>query len=335
MVKITLISLLLLSKFTLNVVYPILSTEIIEFDMPFAHKTTSTHHSFTTIKTFNIINKGDVLISEVLFNPRTGGVDFVEIFNHSNHEIDLKELQLANVNTAGQPANIKNISSTKLMIAPGSYWVITTNTANVKQNYYAKFTDRFVQISSTPAFNNDKGSVVLLSSNQVIDQLDYNAKIHHPLIRDEDGISLERVSFDVPANETGNFKSAAASVGFATPTYRNSQEIGDEKYFAKLQSNTFSPDGDNFEDLLMLSYQVGENATLANVNIFDDKGRLVKKVLKNQTIGTNGDLFWDGINDKGTRAPVGIYIILFEYFNLNGKRNTITNTFVLANKLND
>ncbi|WP_424059511.1 hypothetical protein, partial [Pedobacter sp.] len=67
-----------------------------------------------------------MLISEILFNPRSGGVDFVEIYNNSNHEIDSKELQLANAKAAGAPASIKNVSSAKLMIAPGSYWVITT-----------------------------------------------------------------------------------------------------------------------------------------------------------------------------------------------------------------
>ncbi|WP_165499772.1 lamin tail domain-containing protein [Pedobacter frigidisoli] len=283
---------------------------------------------------YQIINRGDILISEVLFNPKTGGVDFVEIYNNSGHEIDLKELQLANANTAGEPASIKNVSAVKLMIAPSTYWVITINQANIKQNYQAKFPNQFVQLSSLPAYNNDKGSVILLSNNQILDRLDYNAKIHHPLIQDEDGISLERVSFSVGANESGNFKSAAATVGYASPTYKNSQELNGGENYARLLSKTFSPDGDNFEDLMTLEYQVAENASLANVNVYNDKGRLVRKLLKNQTIGTNGALTWDGLNDDGQKAAIGIYVVLFDVFDLNGNTKRFKNTCVLAGKLN-
>jgi len=128
MVKITLIFLLLFFKFTVDLLSPIFSTEFIgndTFSIPtFAKKTLI---SIKQRNPFNIISKGGILISEILFNPRLGGVDFVEIYNNSDHGIDLMELQLANANAAGEPASIKNVSSAKLMIAPGSYWVVTTN----------------------------------------------------------------------------------------------------------------------------------------------------------------------------------------------------------------
>ena len=334
MVKITLISLLLHVKFMFNLINPIFSTEIVGNDFTSIPKTSNYKISLNKSRPLKIISKGDILISEVLFNPRTGGVDFVEIYNHSNHEIDLKELQLANANAANEPANIKSVSTTKVMIAPGSYWVITTNQANIKQNYQAKFLLQFVQISSLPAFNNDKGSVILLSNNQVLDRLDYNAKIHHPLIQDEDGVSLERVSFSLSTNDPDNFKSAAASAGFATPTYKNSQERSGDESYARLLSKTFSPDGDNFEDMMTLEYQVAQPASLATANIYSDKGKLVKKLMKNQTIGTNGNLTWDGVDEQGQKAAIGIYIVLFDVFDLNGNTKRFKNTCVLAGRLN-
>lgn len=339
MVKITLISLLLPIKIASVIFYP---SGITERKMNGVCSCIPINYldSFIAVQhrkaepALKIISKGDILISEVLFNPRTGGVDFVEIYNNSNHEIDLKELQLANANASGEPASIKTVSAAKLMIAPGSYWVITTNQANIKLNYQVKLPNQFAQISSLPSFNNDKGSIILLSNNQVLDRLDYNAKIHHPLIQDEDGISLERVSFSLGANEAGNFKSAAATVGFATPTYKNSQERSGDENYARLLSKTFSPDGDNFEDVLTLEYQIAQPASLATVNIYGDKGRLVKKLLKNQTIGTNGSLTWDGTDDQGQKAVIGIYIVLFDVFDLNGNMKRFKNTCVLAGKLN-
>lgn len=339
MIKIKLISLFLLTKFAFNIlnlsflthnkVY--LNKQSVSFKLPVKGLPRSRDKPSASPK---IIGKGDILISELLFNPRTGGVDFVEIYNRSNHEIDLQELMLANANAAGEPASIKRISTSKMMIAPGTYWVITTNAANIKQHYQAKFSTQFIQLASLPAFNNDKGTVILMSNNEIIDRLNYSAKIHHPLIQDEDGISIERVSFEQDANEPGNFKSAAASVGFATPTYQNSQAFSGAESFAKLASKTFSPDGDAFEDVLTLDYQLAENSGMATVSVFSDKGRLVRKLLKNQTVATKGSIIWDGLNDGGQKAAVGIYVILFEVYNLKGNTQRFKNTCVLAEKLN-
>lgn len=280
------------------------------------------------------IEKGDILISELLFNPKPGGVDFVEIYNNSKFILDLKTLQLGNVDAAGKISNLKNITSGSLLIPPDSYWVLSTKSENIKANYWVKYPEHLIQMNSFPAFNNDKGVVWLWSNGQSIDRLDYDAKIHHPLIRNEDGVAIERVSFLQNANAPANFKSAAATAGFATPTYQNSQQINADINSVKLISKTFSPDGDNFEDLLLLAYQFAENDKLANVSIYTDKGLLVKKLLNNQTIGTQGNLTWDGLDENGQKAKVGIYVILFEVFDAKGSIQKFKHTCVLAAKLN-
>lgn len=282
----------------------------------------------------NKIEKNDILISEVLFNPRASGVDFVEIYNNTNQKLDLKELQVANVDTKGIIANHKSVANKSLLINPFSYWVLSTNTSNVKQNYLAQNPDNFIELPLMPTYNNDKGTVIILSNSVVVDRLDYNAKNHHPLIKNEDGISIERVSFKADANEPNNFKSAASAVGFATPTYKNSQEFSSEIDYVKLNAKTFSPDGDGFEDALNLEYQLAENSSLATVNVFSDKGRLVRKLLKNQTIGTSGNLIWDGLDDHGEKSAIEIYIISFDVFDLKGNTKRFKNTCVLAAKLN-
>lgn len=229
---------------------------------------------------------------------------------------------------------MKSISTKSFLLNPKTYWVITSNTSNIKQNYFALNPDHFTQVSSLPAYNNDKGSLILLSSNEVIDRLNYDAKIHHPLIQNEDGISIERVSFSVDTNEPNNFKSAAASVGFATPTYKNSQELTGNENVVSLRSKTFSPDGDGFEDVLALDYQFAENSSLATINIYSDEGVLIKKLLKNQTIATSGNIIWDGLADSGNVAKVGIYVVVFDVFDLKGNTKRFKNTCVIATKLN-
>lgn len=297
--------------------------------------TTNNAATFFYVKPYTL-KKGDILISEVLFNPKTGGADFVEIYNNTNQILDLKELQLANVDAGGAPASIKNITNTSVYMPAKTYWVLTTNPTVVKQHYQVKFPNQFIQLSSFPSFNNDKGSVVLLASTTILERFDYDEKMHTILLQDGDGVSLERVSFVKDVNDDGNFKSAAQSSGFATPTYKNSQEedLTLSKSKVSLANKIFSPDGDGFEDLLQINYSFAKNGNVASVNIYTDRGVLVRKLERNTTIATAGNFTWNGLNDAGQQSKIGIYIVKFDAFALNGKTEHFKQTCVLAAKLN-
>ncbi len=281
------------------------------------------------------IKNGDVLINEVLVNPRIGGVDFVEIYNNTDHVLDLKDLQIANLNAAGATANSKNISLTTQYLPAQTYWVLSTNTFAIKQHYKAENPSNFTQMPSMPVFNNDKGTVLLLTAKATIDSLTYNDKMHIELLKEGDGVSLERVSFGRPTNEPGNFKSAAQSVGFATPSYKNSQFENLElvKNKVGLASKTFSPDGDGFEDVLEINYQFAKSGVFATVNIYNDQGILIKKLQKNTTIATTGTFIWDGLNDVGQMSKVGIYIVKFDVFSIQGKQEHFSEACALATRL--
>ena len=282
------------------------------------------------------IKQGDILISEVLFNPKGSSVDFVEIYNNSNHTLDLKELKLANLNSADSISNVKIVSNVSQLMPAKSYWVLTTNAADIKQQYTVQYPNQIVQLSSFPAYNNDKGNVILLTDNLLLDRFDYNEGMHQTLLKIFDGVSLERGSFLMPTNAIGNFKSAAQSAGFATPTYKNSQELNASlaKNKVSLVNKTFSPDGDGFEDLLQIDYAFVNNGHIASVNIYTDKGILVRKLQRNTSIATAGNFIWDGLDDAGKLSKVGIYMIKFDAFALNGKTETFKQTCVLATRLN-
>lgn len=277
----------------------------------------------------------DFLISEVLSNPREGGVDYVEIYNKSDHVLDLKDLQLANSDASGNPANAKAISATSVFVQPGQYWVLTTNPTVVMQQYNVLFPNQFAPLASMPSFNNDKGTVILLSNGSVIDRFDYTEDMHLALLRDVNGVALERISLERPAHEKGNFSSAAQTVGYGTPTYKNSQTTSGSSNVdvVSLSSKMLSPDGDGFEDLLRIDYRFAEAGKFATVNIYTDKGVLIRRLQRNSTLGTSGTFTWDGIDDGGQLAKVGIYIIKFDVFSLNGNKRSYTKNCVLAAKL--
>lgn len=93
------------------------------------------------------------------------------------------------------------------------------------------------------------------------------------LIDNVEGVSLERIDPDRPTQDSMNWHSAASTVGFGTPTYRNSQysipETGNE---ITLSPQVFSPDGDGFNDVLSISYLFDQAGYTANIKIFDSQG---------------------------------------------------------------
>ncbi|HYK76857.1 MAG TPA: hypothetical protein VEV16_07765, partial [Daejeonella sp.] len=204
-----------------------------------------------------------------------------------------------------------------------------------KQQYHTENPNAFLKMASLPAFNNTSGNVILLSNNVRIDQLDYTEKMHFPMIKNPKGVSLERSSLKRPTNDSGNFRSAAASVGFATPGYKNSQFLDEPSLTEEfsLLSKTFSPDNDGFEDQLQINYRLDKPGYVANINIFNDKGILVRKLCRNLTLALAGSFNWDGLNDFAELSPTGIYLIYAELFDLDGQVKRFRKTCVLASKL--
>ncbi|MBK0383193.1 lamin tail domain-containing protein [Pedobacter sp. SD-b] len=284
-----------------------------------------------------LIAKGDVLINEVLYNPKSGGVDFVEVYNNSDKILDFKDLKIATKDAVKDSVvSIKIVSGNTLLFRPKTYWVITTNPDTVKAQYQTQ-NNNFIKLSSLPSYSDVSGSVILLNKDSSkLDQLDYNKNMQFALLKDLNGVSLERSSFSQPTNAVGNFRSAAASVGYATPGYKNSQFLEDVTPVEEISfaSKTFSPDNDGYQDVLQILYQFSKPNYAANVTIYNDQGVLIRKLIQNQTLATSGQWIWDGLDQTSQKAKTGIYIIYTEIFDLNGNVKKFKNTAVLAGKFN-
>ncbi len=277
----------------------------------------------------------DLVINEVLFNPETNGVDFIEIYNKGNRIIDLKDFIIASRDDNGVIENPTSIAPDGFVIKPGEYPVITSNTSIVAQQYFCLNPNVLVQ-SPLPSMADDKGTVVLLhKSGKIIDEFAYSNDLHLALLDDENGVSLEKIDYNRPTNEPSNWTSAAASVGYATPTYKNSQYLKADAANAtfELQPSTISPDGDGYQDIMNINYKLSLSGYTGNLWIYDANGRSIKQLLKNEVLGTTGTYTWDGVMDNGNKAPIGIYVFYFEVFALNGQVNTYKTVGVVAGKL--
>jgi hypothetical protein len=270
---------------------------------------------------------GEIIINELLFNPKTDGVDFIELYNNSNSFIDLTDLQVARVFN-NEVRDIKPTSQVSRLLKPKEYVAITTDTLIISQHYRSGDMN---EVGSLPPMNNDEGIVVLLNSNlQVIDSVPYHEDQHFELLSTIDGVSLERLSYAGSSTNPSNWFSASASEGFATPGYKNSQAIGSNaptSTFA-IESKTVSPDGDGYEDLLVIHYNTENPGFVASAFVYDLSGRLVAQPSNNVSLSTEGILTWDGLNNNGEKVPVGNYILLLKAFDLDGK--TVKNKFAFS-----
>ena len=279
---------------------------------------------------------GDLLISEILFNPKVGGVDFVEIYNNTDHPLDLKDLGIASADNQDKLSNLKAVSGVNSLIPAKSYRVFATDTDYILANYNVNQPNSLLKVASLPSFNDDAGVVILVRDSIRIDQFNYSDKMHFALLSNTEGVSLERSLFSVAGNTPGNFRSAAAAVGFATPGYQNSQFLEGVAGTNEIQlsSPTLSPDNDGFEDALTILYHWQTPGWVANVRIYTEQGQLVRNLIKNQTLGTEGAWVWDGLNEQAERVPIGIYILKIQVFNASGQVKNYTKTCVVATKLN-
>ncbi|GAB4251335.1 MAG: hypothetical protein Tsb0034_30350 [Ekhidna sp.] len=275
----------------------------------------------------------EVKLSEVLFNPRPNGVDFVEIYNDSENYISLKGWSLARI-TDGGISDIKTISERELVIDPEEYLVLTTDAGALAANYPKGISSQFVEMASLPAYSNDTGNVVLLNAAGIVqEQFFYSDDFHYDLLESTDGVSLERLSFSVEATDPNNWRSASSIEGFATPGYKNSQRVEDISTIGKVsvEPKVFIPgNSGSGRDFTRINYQFDTAGKFANVNIYDQSGRLIRNLAQGESLSTSGFFRWDGVTNSGGMARLGYYVVVFELYDASGNAETLKETVVVG-----
>ncbi|MEY3052600.1 MAG: hypothetical protein RLY31_2385 [Bacteroidota bacterium] len=267
------------------------------------------------------VQPGDLVINELLFNPQSGGVDFVEFHNRSGKVLNLGDLAIGNLRPAVDTSVVAIVSDRLLF--PGSYLAVTADPSDLVIRY--RLGDSSVLLKNElPAFGADRGNVTLYRSGPtgaaVIDALDYDADMHHPLLEDTKGVSLERRREDMPTQDPSNWQSAAAAVGYATPGYRNSQILDRNAPpgGCALASDHFTPDGDGADDILSALCRFEQGGYLVTAAVYDWDGRLVRRLDDNQLAGEQCLLKWEGETENGLPAQPGLYFLVIRAFHPDG-----------------
>lgn len=265
--------------------------------------------------------KDDLILTEILFDPYQDGEDFVEIYNRSDKFINLNGIILSNDSKSNDTETI----SSDMLLKPGEYLAISPDVQHIMDTYLPPTEAKFLN-HDIPSFNNDSGnvSIDIIDSNGSkisIDSFDYVEDMHYILLDDTEGVSLERVSFDLDTNDPKNWFSAVSKVNYATPGYENSQSLGTiapSEETLSLTHKTFSPNQDGDNDFLVIQYVLDKPGYLANLRIFDANGFSVRSLSSNELLSTEGIILWDGLKDDNSEAPIGMYIIQYNIFHPEG-----------------
>jgi len=269
--------------------------------------------------------QGDILFNEILFNALPGDPDYLELFNPSEKTVDAARLELVSVNDeSGDTSQISMVADEHQCILPGQYFAITTDMEMVTERYFSGDPDYISEVGSLPSMPDDKGHLILFSRELVkIDEVSYSEKMQSSLLAGYEGVALEKINPANNSGDAGNWHSASESSGWGTPGAPNSvwSETPVPSSRVNLSSSRITPDGDGFEDMLLINFNLTGNSNVVSVTIFDESGSYVRKVAGNLYAGPEASLVWDGTADDGSMVDTGIYIVFITMFDDSGKTN--------------
>lgn len=278
---------------------------------------------------FHINKKADLVITELLFNPRTGGTDYIEIYNRTDFEIGSDGIQFISKDSdTGDTLQVKPWL-TDFTFLPRTYYVFTEDKQSLLDNYSIGDTGLVIEMD-IPSMNDDEGTIWLTSTQTLLDEVYYSEEYHAQYLTDVEGVSLERIDFNVSGLDANNWYSAAESVGYGTPITANSavRQVGANSNFS-LDTDRISPDEDGYQDFALLNYHDIAFGTLLTVTLFDRNGVKVNDLYQNYSISDTGYVKIEGVKQSNRVLSPGIYILLIEIVNENGTTESLKKTLTV------
>lgn len=250
-----------------------------------------------------------LVINEIMFKPQKEFSEWVELFNVSENKINLFGWYFAD------SKNTLTVSEQNSTIQPGEFLVLCKDSTTAAE--YNIPLEKTLRLHLFPTLNNDSDDLKLMSpSGRIVDRVSYLAGWMGR--ETEPGISLERINPAISSQSSENWAASVDPSG-STPTRKNSVFVQQPVNASaiSISPNPFSPDGDGFEDVTILHYQLPLTTARLSVKIFDMAGRQIRQLTNQLPVASNGSVIWDGKDNNGRVARMGIYILLIRISDTN------------------
>lgn len=254
-------------------------------------------------------------INEIMASPLPGDAEYVELVN-----VAATAVEVGGWRVNGHPLGLREGSC---LLASGGFVVVGSDSAIYRRFQWLATGSadlRVFVVGQTLGLNNEGDSIVVRDPDGGIgDSLWYDSRWHNPAITDQAGRSLEKILRSGVTTDGRNWSTCVTTLG-GTPGRRNSVTAGESPRTASLSCtpNPFSPDADGQEDFVVLRFTLPGGVSLANVTIYDTRGRLVRHLVAGQASGPEGEVVWDGYDDRRQGLPLGPYIAVLEAMDHTG-----------------
>lgn len=273
--------------------------------------------------------KNDVIITEILPDPFEGGTEFIELYNNSDKIIDLSDLWIGMLDE--ERLWKQKVQLPQTLFSPSTYYVFTNQKEGVINFYDVAFPQQVYEVN-LPILTNESGTIVLANSEgEILEEFSYTENQHYRFLADEKGVSLERISLELSANDFENWTSASEQINWGSPTTKNSQTIPTNLFDFELTTQIITPNGDGIEDELQIQYAFDDENWMGTFTIFNRNAHKIITFDKHKNLGKQGLVHWDITNDNGQLISVGFYVLMIELYNDKGEIKVIKLPFSVAN----
>ncbi len=251
-----------------------------------------------------------IFINEILFDALPFQKPFVEIQANTKYPINMNYLHWG---------DRKEVNFPQRVLFPFEPYAITENPASLIQQYGSSTENKRIIAGETPLLNRTQGSMSLFYDELETDIITYDKAWHSPWLRSTTGISLERKGAQSNGSNQSGWLSAAgfktgASPGRENTSFGKEQSLVNEAVF--LNPPSFTP----YNQLQCCTISPVNSGSIVNIRIFDSLGNEVKYLVKNQGLGSNDEICWDGKQQYEVPLAQGHYIWWIEMLNANGVR---------------
>jgi hypothetical protein len=285
------------------------------------------------------IPAGALCINEILFAPLPGMCEYVELVNVSGNTVDLWDCCIGDRPTPSGSVNRWVLSSAPRRLQPDQFFVLASDStifAGFPAMQENRERCRITGQSSGLGLHNDEDAVAVTAPDgTIMDSVNYSSSWHSKDIPETAGRSLEKIHPALDGRDFRNWGSSVSPYG-GTPGLWNSIAVQRLPPAAHLSCapNPFSPDGDGRDDVVIIRHQLPIRSGLVRIRLFDVRGRKIRELVNSVPAGAYGDVVWDGRDDEGRLARIGIYVVFLE--GIDGQGGIVASartTVVLARRL--
>lgn len=259
---------------------------------------------------------GELHFNEVYFRPRSVGTSYFELMNKTDEALWLDELYVGAADAAWQATQAIPLSAVPLVLLPGQRMAFCRDSLLLRADFPQVAARNRWQMSSWPTLNQSGGRLLLLDgSGATLDRVLFHDSLHHALLVDTRGISLERLEGEAA---TVALWGSAQTARRGSPGDANSRLVGEASSAQGLHIQPEIIHPQRLEQL-EIRFQSAQEVML-RLDLLNTGGQLVTSLLPQQLVNNEILMYWDGTDATGAQLPAGLYLIRAQYFTQGGEQ---------------